>query len=157
MEPKVKIALVGCGAAAERYYIPALKKKPEIQGNLFVVDRDRARAQNVIDQIGTGQFIEDYKSILGEVQGAIIALPNALHHPVGLDFLRSKAALLCEKPLADNHGQAMEMVAAAEENAVALCVNNTRRMFPSNQAICKALADRRYGAVKAIQIGRAHV
>lgn len=150
METIVKIALVGCGAAAERYYIPALKNHPEILANLYVVDRDRARAQNVINQLGKGKLIEDHKSILGEIQGAIIALPNTLHHAVGMDFLKAGAHLLCEKPLADSHVQAQEMVSMATEKGVALCVNNTRRMFPSNQAIRQVLASQQLGKVKSL-------
>ena len=146
----MKIALVGCGAAAERYYIPALRNHPDILKKLYVVDRDRSRAQNTVDQLGGGELVEDYKSILGEVQGAIIALPNMLHHAVGLDFLRSKAHVLCEKPLADSHEQALEMVASAKENGVILSVNNSRRMFPVNQAIQKIISQKQLGEVKSV-------
>lgn len=147
----MKIALIGCGAAAERYYIPALKEYPDILKNLYIVDLDASRAQNIIDQLGNGMYVNDYRSIIGEVQGAIIALPNALHHRVGLDCLKAKVNVLCEKPLADNYSQAIEMVTAAEANGAALCVNNTRRMFPANQAIKEILAQQQLGKIRSIE------
>ena len=43
------------------------------------------------------------------------------------------------------------MVSAAKENGVALCVNNTRRMFPTNKAIHELLSQKQLGKIKSIR------
>ena len=43
----------------------------------------------------------DYRSVLGEVDAIINALPNSLHAPVIMEALNAGVHVLCEKPLAD--------------------------------------------------------
>lgn len=146
----MKIALIGCGAAADRYYVPAIKKNINQFEEIYLVDLNHKQAESIRNGIGQGKIVNDFKEIIGEIDGAIITLPNSLHHPVGMALLEAGVHVLCEKPLADTFQDAQEMVAAAETHSAKLCVNNTRRMFPSHQAIRKDLAEKKIGRIKKI-------
>lgn len=146
----MKIALIGCGAAAKRYYLPALKKFPSVSENLYLVDKNPDLAADLSRELGGGHITADYHDIIGKVQGAIIVVPHFLHYSVAMDFLNAGVHVLCEKPLAESAHEVHSMNKAAEEHGVALCVNNTRRMFPSFRAVKETLCSGRIGRLKSL-------
>jgi len=125
------IALVGCGAVAELFYLPALVRNSSIAHRLILVDIDSERAEAMASRFGVDSYVQDYRDVLSDVDGAIVALPHHLHYEVAMNFLRAGVHVLCEKPLAETAEQAKSMVQEAERQRVSLCVNNTRRLFPS--------------------------
>jgi len=147
----VNLAIIGCGAATERYYIPALKKISSMIGNLYLVDKNSGQAQKTLAALGKGLVFDDYRQIINKVQGAVIVVPHFLHHSISMDFLRSGVNVLCEKPLSEDAHQAREMVIAAERNNAILCVNNTRRMFPSFKKIQEIINQGLIGKIKTVE------
>ncbi|MEZ4600298.1 MAG: NAD-dependent epimerase/dehydratase family protein [Syntrophotaleaceae bacterium] len=146
----VRLGIIGCGAAALRYYVPAIKRYPELINNLCLVDKDLEQAKQLANKIGGGRIFDNYEALIGNVDGVIIALPHKFHFPVGMHFLKSGIHVLCEKPLAETLEQAEMMCTAAEVNKVHLCVNNTRRMFPAFQAIKKIIDSNIIGDLESI-------
>lgn len=144
------LAVVGCGAVAQRYYAPVLKKYPEIVHRLILVDRDMGAAEAFRKGAGGGRIGSDHRDILGEADGALILVPHHLHHPVSMDFLNAGVPVLCEKPLALTPGDAGEMITAAEAAQAALCMNNTRRMFPSLREVRRMIAAGELGRIRKI-------
>ncbi|OPZ51554.1 MAG: putative oxidoreductase YvaA [Firmicutes bacterium ADurb.BinA052] len=139
--PRTRVCLVGCGTAAERYYIPALTKLATLWDEVVFVDTDLARAERLAAAFPRANAAQDYRTLIGTVQGAILVVPHALHHPLSKEFLEAGAHVLCEKPLAETSGQADEMIAAAAAGGVTLSVNNTRRMFPSFREVKRLIAE----------------
>lgn len=147
----MKIGVIGCGAAAERYYVPALKKHPELIKNIFLVDKVRSRAEALADKLGGGEIVTNHEDIIDAVDGVIIGLPHFLHFPVAMDFLKAGVHVLCEKPLAESSDEVREMIKTAEDNKASLSVNNTRRMFPTYQAIKEIIDNGSIGKINAIR------
>ena len=129
------LALVGCGAIADAFHLPALQRRPDLAKSLILVDRDLARARAVQERLGAAAAVDDYRTIIGDVQGAIVATPHHLHRQITLDFVRAGKHVLSEKPLAETGAEVDEIVAAAERHGVQVAVNHTRRLFSSFQAI----------------------
>lgn len=127
----IKIGIVGCGAAAQGYYLPLLKNFPYISQNTHLVDKNILNAKKMAKELNSPHVYDDYHEILNKVDGVIIAVPHSLHHSITIDFLNNGVHVLCEKPLSDGYSKAQEMVQAAQKNQRKLCVNNTRRLFPS--------------------------
>jgi len=136
-----RIALVGCGAIAELFYLPALVRSPSVARNLILVDINYERAKAMASKFGVQLYMRSYQNVLSDVDGAIIALPHQLHYEVAMNFLRSGVHVLCEKPLAETVEQARSMIQEAERQQVSLCVNNTRRLFPSFKKVKDLLAE----------------
>lgn len=126
-----RIAVIGCGAIVESYYLPAIAKYPSVLERLVLVDSNEARAQKAACAFNVHNYVCDYHEILNEVDAAIIAVPHHLHYRISMDFLIKGVHVLCEKPLAVSSVEAKEMVAQAEKSGVTISVNNTRRLFPS--------------------------
>lgn len=146
-----RIALIGCGTVARRYYVPALRRHPGLIENLYLADADMRCAEALQAELGGGSVIQDYREALHDARGAIILLPNHLHHAAAMECIDAGLHVLCEKPLAVLPEHAREMVRAAREKNVALCVNNTRRMFPSFRAVKEAVDSGVLGRLSSIE------
>lgn len=69
------------------------------------------------------------------------ATPDRIHHPTTLMLIAARKAILCEKPLAENHEKADEMATAAERAGIINMVNLTyRNVAPLQQARAMVLA-----------------
>ncbi|HEX3599334.1 MAG TPA: Gfo/Idh/MocA family oxidoreductase [Lacipirellulaceae bacterium] len=135
-----RIAMIGCGAIAERYHLPCLGKIPGVLENVVLVDRSSERTQLMAKMFGISRQATDVTQVLSEIDGAIVAVPPALHHPICIELLTAGVPVLCEKPLAESPVNAREMVGLAKARNVALCVNHSRRMLPAYAEI-KRLID----------------
>jgi predicted dehydrogenase len=140
-----RIAIIGCGAFTEWFYLPAFAKHPDALQKLILVDTNPERLQKLAAAHHVATFRTDYHDVLGEVDGAIVALPHQFHHPISMDFLRRGVHVLCEKPLAESPDEAGEMVAQAEKSGVTLSANQTQRLFPANVKIKEFLAQAKFG------------
>jgi predicted dehydrogenase/nucleoside-diphosphate-sugar epimerase len=147
----MRIALIGCGAAARRYYVPALKQVRNLLSDIYCVDRSILSAQDVASSLSTSRAIDDYHEIIDRIDGAIIVLPNFLHYPVTLDFLKAGVCVLSEKPLVESVREVDDLTGLARSNGVALCVNNTMRLFPSFRKIKEIIEDGQLGKLKSIR------
>lgn len=146
-----RVAIIGCGAIAESFYLPALSRFPEVLRKLVLVDSHEARAKKLASDIGTTNYLCDYRQAIGQVDAAIVAVPPHLHSRIALDFLASGAHVLCEKPLAQSVDDAAEMVRQAGEYGVTLSVNNTRRLFPASIKVKELLADGTIGNPTSVE------
>lgn len=140
-----RIALVGCGAIAENYYLPALAASPSVLKRLILVDHDEIRLKKLSFQYKIERIARDHREVLEEADAAILALPTGLHAPVGMDFLTRGRPVLCEKPLAENALQASRMVEEADRRETMLAVNYLQRRLPHFAAIHEMFASQTYG------------
>lgn len=129
------IAIIGCGAITETFYLPAILKNKHVSNKLILVDSNEARLKQLSDKYNIQNVKTSYQDILGKVDGVIIAVPHHLHYKMSMDFLKHGAHVLCEKPLAVSFKEATEMVEQSVASNVTLSVNNTRRLFPSYRKI----------------------
>lgn len=125
-----KLALVGCGAVTQQYYVPALKQVPECTVGWFV-DTNLSNAKRAAACYGSGNATTDYVPIIDKVDAAIIAVPNDLHSVISVDFLKAGRRVLCEKPIANSSENAMEMIRASERSGARLSINLPRRRYES--------------------------
>lgn len=148
--PSPKIALVGCGAIADFFHLPALSRRPDLINQLILVDRNLDRARELREQLGAADAVADHRDIVEHVDGAIVATPHHLHHPITMDFVRAGAHVLSEKPLAETAAEVDEIVEAADEAGVQVAVNHTRRLFSSVQEVKRLIASGELGEVTEI-------
>lgn len=146
-----RIAIIGCGAIARSFHLPALLRHPEIVPHLILVDRDAGRARELATEVGIQRTAANYSEILPDVDGVIVTVPHHLHYPISMECLRAGKHVLCEKPLAESPREAREMIAAAEAAGVTLSANHTRRLYPVTQRIHQLVQEGAIGRLKQIQ------
>ena len=145
------LAVVGCGAIAERFHLPALIRSPDVRNRLILVDRDAARAATMARQFGVQRIAADFRDVLGEVQGVVLAVPPRLHFPIAAACIQSKVHVLSEKPLTVTSAEVDRLVAQAAAAHVCIAVNNTRRLFPSAIRLKAMLAGGEFGEVERVE------
>jgi predicted dehydrogenase len=143
--------MIGCGAIAEGFHLPALTRSAEIRDRLILVDRDAARSAAMARKFGVQRTANDYREVLGEVQGAVLAVPPRLHFTIAEACIQHKVHVLCEKPLTETSTDVDLLVAQAAHARVNVAVNNTRRLFPSARRLKAMLAAGEFGRVDRIE------
>jgi predicted dehydrogenase len=147
-----RIAIIGCGAIAEMFYLPALAKYPSVLRNSILIDPNEVRAKQLAAKFQANKYLVDYHDILNErIDGAIIAAPSYLHFPIAMDFLATGVNVLCEKPLAESADEAREMVEQAWKTGAIILTNYQRRLYTSNLKVKELLTDRTLGEPLSIQ------
>jgi predicted dehydrogenase len=148
---RVRIAVVGCGAVAERYHLPALTASPDVELVAFV-DRSDARARELAGRAGGGLVLSNHGELAGRVDAAIVAVPNALHAEVSTALLRAGVNVLVEKPMARTVQECDDMIAAAERAGVVLAVGHDFRQFPIARAVRALCASGVLGPVRRVDV-----
>ena len=144
------IAVIGCGAIAAALHLPALARHPPVMRRLVLVDRDERRLAELADRYGIATTARDYHEVLSSVRGAIVALPYDLHFAVARDCLGHGVHVLCEKPVAETGAQLRLLAAEAAAAGVTISANNTRRLYPSFQAVAALLQSGAIGRPRRI-------
>jgi predicted dehydrogenase len=151
MTPLPRIAVVGCGAIAEAFHIPALASDPAALSALVLVDPDLERASALSRTFGTGGGVfSSLDEVVGQIDGAVVTAPHSLHYPLCRTLLDHGVAVLCEKPLTTDLAEAEDLVARAEAGGIPFAVNQTRRLYPSHRKIREMIQEGALGALRRV-------
>lgn len=137
MNRSSRIAIIGCGAVVEQYYLPALRWCQNVSCEILI-DRDLARAQSLAKAHGIKRIGPDVDAAADLVDGVIVAVPNHVHVDVVVRALRSGLHVLCEKPLARNINEVNSMLKVAADCRLGLFAAMVCRRYP---AIREAVAN----------------
>src|SRR5262245_706849 len=108
----LSIAVIGCGAVAERVHLPALARSPSNTVTVLV-DSSEQRAKTLARQYGVATTAANYQNIVGLAEAAIIGVPHDLHATIACDLLDAGIHVLVEKPMALSPADARRMVDAS--------------------------------------------
>lgn len=147
-----RIAVVGCGAIAELFHLPALRRHADVMARAVLVDPNTERAAELAKRFGAAGSAASLDEVIAQIDAALILTPPRLHFPLALRCLRQGKHVLCEKPLAESGAEVDELVRVAAEAGVAVVVNNTRRLIPAYQAVRERVANGSIGQVRRIAI-----
>ncbi len=145
----LRTALIGGGAVAERCHLPAAALATGVQ-IAWVVDRDKARAQDMAARFGVSRFAVDYREIIGQAEAAIVATPPETHADICCDLLQQGIHVLCEKPLAPSAAQIERMIAARDAGGAQLAVAMVRRFGGGARLLRRLVAENFLGAIQRV-------
>jgi predicted dehydrogenase len=131
---RLRVGVVGVGHLGKEH-ARILSGLPDVT-LAGVADPDLTRCEAVALRCGTRAFA-DHRSLLDEVDAAVVAAPTAYHHAVACDFLRRGLPVLVEKPLAPDCAAAEEMVDLAREHEAILQVGHIERFNPAFEELCR--------------------
>src|SRR3954469_12527925 len=127
----IGIAIIGAGKIALANHLPGLA----LTGRAKVVAVCDSNPQTLEEaaRITKAPAFADYKDALAhpDVDAIIVATPNFLHPPIVREAVASKKHVLCEKPIALNYADAIEMYRAAERAGVCHMTAFTYRFVPA--------------------------
>ena len=132
---KLRIAVVGCGAASRELHMPILTGHPGVEV-AALIDRDAGRAKDLARAYDVGAVLTDTTRLTRDfVDAAIICTPPAYHAPGAIELLRRGIHVMVEKPMAIRYEDAEAMVRAANEAGAKLVVTVFRRLLPATRLL----------------------
>lgn len=144
----IRILIVGTGGMAKSH----AEAYANMKGVTVVagVDTDPARLAAFQEKHGIPRvFGSVFEAIAwGEFDAVSNVTPDAIHHRTTLPLLAAGKHVLCEKPLASNAADALEMTQAALCAGVVNMVNLSYRNGPALIAAQKLVAEGRIGHVR---------
>lgn len=137
-----RVILVGCGAVARQFYVPALRalQNAGLLRLSAIVDpavTAREIVARAFPRAGQSASIEQTTAPAGTL--AIIASPPGFHAAQTIAAVERGWHVLCEKPMASTVQECSEMIAAAQRHDRLLAVGLYKRFFPASRylhALC---------------------
>jgi predicted dehydrogenase len=131
-----RVILVGCGAVARQFYVPALRALQNaglIRVSAIVDPAVTAREliARSFPKAGQAASLEQTTAPAGTL--AIIASPPGFHAAQTITAFERGWHVLCEKPMASTLAESESMVAAAQRHQRLLAVGLYKRFFPSSR------------------------
>jgi D-xylose 1-dehydrogenase (NADP+, D-xylono-1,5-lactone-forming) len=121
MTHKIKWGVLGCARIARNSVIPAIMKA--VNSEFYAIaSRDAAKLKQCQDQFHCPKAYLSYDELLNDpgVQAVYIPLPNDLHKEWTIRAAQKGKHVLCEKPIALNSEETLEMITECSENKVKL-------------------------------------
>ncbi len=118
-----------------------------------VASRDAARAAQFATDTGVGRWHASYESLLADpdVEAVYVPLPNGLHAEWAIRALEAGKHVLCEKPVAATHAQAVAMFDAARRAGRVLVEGYPYLAQPHALKLRQLVAAGEIGSLQTIQ------
>ena len=144
---KIKVAVFGCGAIAERRHIPEYADNENVELVAFA-DPIVERAEKMAETYG-GKAYSSYEELLANetVDAVSVCTPNYLHAPMAIAAANAGKHVLVEKPMAVSTEEGEQMIEAAKKNNVFLMVGHNQRLMPPHVKAKEILDSGRLGKV----------
>lgn len=151
----VGFAVVGLGAIAQSSVLPAFRKSKRTK-LVALVSRDPKKAEQLAKKFGAlfSYSNNEYDACLKnpEVDAIYIATPPGEHRAFTVRAAQAGKHVLCEKPLAANPQQSLEMVAACREAKTLLMTAYRKFYEPSSLYLKKLIRGGGLGRIDVIHI-----
>ena len=128
----IGIGIIGCGGIVLQNHLPGLALCPEARV-VTLCDNNPIVLQKAAQQSGITNVCARYEDLLtrADIDAVIIATPNVFHAPIALAAIAAGKHVLCEKPIAMDHAEALAMTNAAETANVRHMTAFTYRFVPA--------------------------
>lgn len=149
----VRWGIIGIGDVAERKSGGAFYLTPHSQ-LVAVMRRTAAKARDFAERHGVPRWYDDADALINdpEVDAVYISTPPDTHKEYTLRVAAAGKPVLCEKPMALNHAECLEMIAACDVARVPLWVAYYRRSMPRFVKIKELLDGGAIGEIVAVSI-----
>ncbi|MGW7451631.1 NAD-dependent epimerase/dehydratase family protein [Streptomyces sp. NPDC054787] len=164
----VRLAIIGCGAAARGCHIPAL---PPLKGDVrltVLVDRDIRQAEAALAlyrELGGADADEvvlatDPDEVAHLFDAAVVVVPHTKHAETVEPLLAAGKHVLLEKPMTTSVADAARLAAAADaaarDRGTVLAMAHPRRLFPAYAWVHRLIRDGELGKVRRVEWAEGH-
>lgn len=140
--PVLKVGLIGCGAFARAQHFPNCQKNQNIE-ILWVCDIDLEKAKRVQKDFAIANATDKPDEIFKDKMVDMVIL--ATSHHAHLELIEKAAVagkhVMCEKPMALNIDDALEIVRIVQKYKIKFCIDHNRRCAPSMKDLKKSFME----------------
>jgi myo-inositol 2-dehydrogenase / D-chiro-inositol 1-dehydrogenase len=137
----MEIGIIGYGHIARAVHARALQHIPGVTLSA-VAEKDPVRLAQAQEEYPAAQCYLSYEELLasGNVEGVIVALPNALHVQAALSALQNDKHVYLEKPMATQLAEAASVLSEWRTRQVIGMVGFNYRFHPLYQELARRMA-----------------
>lgn len=134
MKKRLKVGIIGLGMG--RHHLEQIVENPNADA-AAICDVDPEILAEMKQKYNVPLTFTDAETMYekAKLDGVIIATPNKFHAPLAISAFKKKLHVLCEKPMATNTAEALQMQAAAEQAGKKLMINMSYRFTPAALAL----------------------
>ena len=156
MSQRVRLGIVGCSHACRDLHRPTISDHPQYWEVRALYDLKPEPAQSEAEAFGPpAEAMPSLDALLARDDLDLVLVltkPPTTHHDVVMQVVAAGKHVLVEKPLAQTAAQCDEMIRAADEAGVILCVHQNRRWDENYQEIVRAIDSGKVGQAQLIRI-----
>lgn len=148
IENTIRVGIVGVGFARTTQ-IPGFQNCRGARV-VAITSRHRERAESVAGEFGIEHVAGDWRELVQreDVDLVSVVTPPATHMEITLAALEHGKAVLCEKPMAMDAGEAKRMVDGAQAPGTLALIDHELRFLPSRQKMRTMLHNGEIGDVR---------
>lgn len=126
---KLKAGVIGCGSISQFHFEGLAAAGAEVP---WVCDFNEKAARPWADKF-KARYTADYKEVLADpaVDVIFVLTHSRYHKAICLDAIAAGKAVICEKTLAENADDALEIVSAAERRGIVFYTSFMKRFIPA--------------------------
>ena len=127
----LRVGIVGCGAVAQEWHIPALRKSKGAE-IVALCDAKEELTKSVAKKFNIKRYYADFAEMLKteELNLVDICTSPRTHATLSIQAAEAGCHVLVEKPMAISYSEADEMITASRRNRVKLCVAHNKLFQP---------------------------
>jgi predicted dehydrogenase len=152
MAERMRLGIVGAGAATQVGHLPALKRLKEIQV-VGICDNDIAKARALADRFAIPDVYADIEELVefAELDALLVCTPSHLHESHVLAGLSSGLHVFVERPLGLTAPGAQKLIKAAQRHERMIMVGANHRYRPDVQQIRSCVQNGELGELESIR------
>jgi predicted dehydrogenase len=151
MSGKVKWGVLGVASIAARKVIPGMQKgrRSEVAG---IASREVEKAKRAAGELGIQKAYGSYEELLADplIEAVYNPLPNHLHVPWSIRAAQAGKHVLCEKPLALNVDETLELMRVRDRTGVKIGEAFMVKTHPQWLRVKELVQDGTIGQLKCI-------
>ncbi|MDP6455702.1 MAG: Gfo/Idh/MocA family oxidoreductase [SAR202 cluster bacterium] len=151
--PRLKIGMLGVGAAAQWYYLPATKLWSDRLDLKAVCDLDIDRARHFGELYGADAVFTDYEQMLSnaDINAVAILTPHERHAEEVLLAIEHGKHVLIEKPMAGSLADAEAICEAAEAQGIQVSCAPPNMLHPGQRRLMQLVSSGAIGEVSLVR------
>jgi len=132
MSTNLQAGIIGAGAIATHGHIPGYLAADGVE-IVALCDVNAERAVEVARKEGIPRTYAHYEEMLDKESLDLVSVcsPNAFHEPMAIAAMKAGAHVICEKPMALTHEEALQMVETSRACRRSLTVGHHMRYQPA--------------------------
>lgn len=152
MGKRIRWGVIGTANIAKAAVIPAIQAATDNEV-VAIASRSRDRAREYAGERDIARYYGDYRELIddSEIDAVYVPLPNRLHREWSVEAVRAGKHVLCEKPLAMDAAECLEMKHAADENNVLLMEAFMYRFHPRTEMVKRMVDEGALGRLSTIE------
>ena len=150
-ESKIRWGVLGTARIARILFNGAVQQSKT--GLLYgIASRDREKADQWKSEFAFKKVYESYEGLIADpdIDAVYIPLPNNYHKEWCIKAAKAGKHVFCEKPVAMNADEVIEIKKAVEENNVLFAENYSFRYHPQSHELRRIIDSGRIGEVKNV-------